>query len=85
MSTTGWTRIVVEKPFGKDVTSFSDLMDSLSIFPEDQVYKIDHYLGKDILKIFSSLPPPLIFVMFYNLFSLTIFSYGSEFTSIEIC
>jgi glucose-6-phosphate 1-dehydrogenase len=44
----GWTKVVVEKPFGKDLATCCELMDSLSVFSEDQIFKIDHYLGKDI-------------------------------------
>ena len=52
-----WTRVVVEKPFGKDLASCCELMDALSVFSEDQIFKIDHYLGKDILSN-SPLPSP---------------------------
>ncbi len=43
----GWTRLVVEKPFGKDLQTAREL-DRLihRHFTEDQVYRIDHYLGK---------------------------------------
>ena len=41
-------RIVVEKPFGRDLQSAVDLDDCLKkILPEDQIYRIDHYLGKE--------------------------------------
>jgi glucose-6-phosphate 1-dehydrogenase len=44
----GWRRIVVEKPFGKDLTSARELNKVLhSVFDESQVYRIDHYLGKE--------------------------------------
>jgi glucose-6-phosphate 1-dehydrogenase len=47
-STTGWTRIVVEKPFGRDLASAVELNKQVhAVFDEDQVYRIDHYLGKD--------------------------------------
>eukprot|EP00026_Physarum_polycephalum_P006129 Phypoly_transcript_06170.p1 GENE.Phypoly_transcript_06170~~Phypoly_transcript_06170.p1 ORF type:complete len:349 (+),score=46.83 Phypoly_transcript_06170:627-1673(+) len=46
----GWTRVVVEKPFGKDLASCNELMDSLSVFSEDQIFKIDHYLGKAMVQ-----------------------------------
>jgi glucose-6-phosphate 1-dehydrogenase len=43
----GWTRIVIEKPFGRDVESAKALNEVvLSVFDESQVYRIDHYLGK---------------------------------------
>src|SRR4030042_420488 len=44
----GWRRIIVEKPFGRDLTSARDLNSILhSVFDESQVYRIDHYLGKE--------------------------------------
>ncbi len=46
-----WTRIVVEKPFGCDLASARDLSRTItSIFREDQVYRIDHYLGKETVQ-----------------------------------
>ena len=44
----GWRRIVVEKPFGHDFESAQALNDTIhSVFNEDQVYRIDHFLGKE--------------------------------------
>ena len=44
----GWTRIVVEKPFGGDLASARTLNDALHRhFAERQIYRIDHYLGKE--------------------------------------
>jgi glucose-6-phosphate 1-dehydrogenase len=41
-------RIVVEKPFGRDLQSARELNEILhSIFPEDRIFRIDHYLGKE--------------------------------------
>ncbi len=41
-------RIVVEKPFGRDLDSARELNATLhSVFPEDRVFRIDHYLGKE--------------------------------------
>ena len=46
-----WTRIVIEKPFGSDLESAHKLNDHvLSVFDEDQVYRIDHYLGKETVQ-----------------------------------
>ena len=43
----GWARIVVEKPFGRDLDSARTLNKTvLSVFEESAVYRIDHYLGK---------------------------------------
>jgi len=47
----GWTRIVVEKPFGSDLKSAQELNRVLtSVFPEESVYRIDHYLGKETVQ-----------------------------------
>ncbi len=44
----GWSRIVIEKPFGDDLESALELNTILSgSFREDQIYRIDHYLGKE--------------------------------------
>ncbi|HRS20032.1 MAG TPA: glucose-6-phosphate dehydrogenase, partial [Bacteroidales bacterium] len=44
----GWKRLIVEKPFGKDVASAHKLQQHLiSHFDEEQIYRIDHYLGKE--------------------------------------
>ncbi len=44
----GWRRIVVEKPFGHDLSSAHELNLALhNVFAEDQIYRIDHYLGKE--------------------------------------
>ncbi|KFD60246.1 hypothetical protein M514_11595 [Trichuris suis] len=46
-----WTRVIVEKPFGKDTESSLDLSAHLSkLFREDQIYRIDHYLGKEMVQ-----------------------------------
>jgi glucose-6-phosphate 1-dehydrogenase len=45
----GWSRLVIEKPFGRDVQSCQILLDTLAThFAEDNIYRIDHYLGKDM-------------------------------------
>ncbi len=44
----GWRRIIVEKPFGRDLSSARQLNQVLhAAFDESQVYRIDHYLGKE--------------------------------------
>ena len=46
-----WTRIVVEKPFGKDLESSNQLSDHLAaLFKEEEIYRIDHYLGKEMVQ-----------------------------------
>ena len=47
----GWSRIVIEKPFGRDLDSARALNDIVdSAFNERQVYRIDHYLGKETVR-----------------------------------
>ncbi|CAI9777289.1 unnamed protein product [Fraxinus pennsylvanica] len=47
----GWTRIVVEKPFGKDLASAEELSSQIGeLFDEPQIYRIDHYLGKELVQ-----------------------------------
>jgi glucose-6-phosphate 1-dehydrogenase len=44
----GNARVVVEKPFGRDLTSARELNRTLhTVFPEESIYRIDHYLGKE--------------------------------------
>lgn len=44
----GWRRIIIEKPFGHDLSSALALNKHVhSVFNEDQIYRIDHYLGKE--------------------------------------
>ncbi|KAK9758814.1 Glucose-6-phosphate dehydrogenase, C-terminal domain [Popillia japonica] len=51
MAEKGWTRVIIEKPFGKDLESSQKLSDHLaSLFTEQQVYRIDHYLGKEMVQ-----------------------------------
>ncbi len=46
-----WVRIIIEKPFGRDLASAKELNEIvLSVFEEPQVYRIDHYLGKDTVQ-----------------------------------
>lgn len=47
----GWTRLVIEKPFGRDLASATSLNETVhASFDEDQVYRIDHYLGKETVQ-----------------------------------
>jgi glucose-6-phosphate 1-dehydrogenase len=44
----GWRRIVIEKPFGRDLNTAQELNRVVhTVFDEEQVYRIDHYLGKE--------------------------------------
>ncbi|MBD3274606.1 MAG: glucose-6-phosphate dehydrogenase, partial [Candidatus Marinimicrobia bacterium] len=47
----GWTKIVVEKPFGRDLSSAQKLNNiTHKYFSEEQIYRIDHYLGKETVQ-----------------------------------
>ena len=47
----GWRRVVIEKPFGRDLNSARALNDMVDeVFSERQVYRIDHYLGKETVQ-----------------------------------
>ena len=47
----GWSRIVIEKPFGRDLVSAQALNATVAeAFEEKQVYRIDHYLGKETVQ-----------------------------------
>ena len=47
----GWTRIVLEKPFGRDLASAHELNEVVArVFEEEAVYRIDHYLGKETVQ-----------------------------------
>ncbi len=47
----GWSRIIIEKPFGRDLKSAHELNElTHKHFAESQVYRIDHYLGKETVQ-----------------------------------
>lgn len=47
----GWTRVVVEKPFGRDSESYLELRSQLaSVLHEDETYRIDHFLAKVLIQ-----------------------------------
>lgn len=50
LTSSGFNRVVIEKPFGHDYASALDLNDEITeAFDEDQLYRIDHYLGKEMV------------------------------------
>jgi len=56
MSSRGWNRMIIEKPFGKDSASSHELGERLlKSFNEDELYRIDHYLGKEVVQNFMVL------------------------------
>lgn len=51
LATIGWTRIIIEKPFGRDAETSQRLSEHIaSLFSEDQIFRIDHYLGKEMVQ-----------------------------------
>ncbi len=50
-SSTGFRRLVIEKPFGYDLETARKLNSDINnVFSEDQIYRIDHYLGKELVQ-----------------------------------
>jgi glucose-6-phosphate 1-dehydrogenase len=50
-SGTAWRRVIIEKPFGHDLPSAQELnRQLLAVLTEDQIYRIDHYLGKETVQ-----------------------------------
>jgi glucose-6-phosphate 1-dehydrogenase len=50
-SSKGWARLIVEKPFGRDLTSAQELNEELQrYFEETEIFRIDHYLGKETVQ-----------------------------------
>lgn len=52
----GWKRLIIEKPFGHDLASAQNLNEHLSkVFEEEEIYRIDHYLGKPMVQNLEAL------------------------------
>lgn len=50
-----WTRVIIEKPFGRDSESSDQLSRHLAqLYTEEQLYRIDHYLGKEMVQNLTS-------------------------------
>ncbi|GGV21289.1 glucose-6-phosphate 1-dehydrogenase [Actinomadura cremea] len=46
-----WRRVVIEKPFGRDLATAKELNDTVHrVFPEESIFRIDHYLGKETVQ-----------------------------------
>ncbi|MCI3920050.1 glucose-6-phosphate dehydrogenase [Paenibacillus sp. TRM 82003] len=51
LESNGWHRLVIEKPFGYDLASAEKLNEEIRhVFPEEAIYRIDHYLGKEMVQ-----------------------------------
>lgn len=56
MASKGWSRLVIEKPFGRDAETSEQLSKHLdSLFSEQQIYRMDHYLGKEMVQSIMTL------------------------------
>ena len=56
MNNKRWSRVIVEKPFGRDSASSEALSNHLnSLFREEELYRIDHYLGKEMVQNIMSI------------------------------
>ncbi|TVU15490.1 hypothetical protein EJB05_39013 [Eragrostis curvula] len=74
----GWTRVIVEKPFGKDLDSAEELSSQLGeLFEEHQLYRIDHYLGKELVQ-------NLLVLRFANRFFLPLWN-RDNIDNIQVC
>lgn len=50
-SVIGWRRVIIEKPFGRDEQSARELDNDIhEVFNEDQIFRVDHYLGKETVQ-----------------------------------
>lgn len=50
-TTQGWKRLIIEKPFGRDLKSAQELNENLSqAFHEEEIFRIDHFLGKPMVQ-----------------------------------
>ncbi|MEW9672544.1 glucose-6-phosphate dehydrogenase [Ammoniphilus sp. 3BR4] len=55
-TTKGWKRLIIEKPFGHDLKSAQQLNENLrKVFGEEEIYRIDHYLGKPMVQNLEAL------------------------------
>lgn len=51
LDTAGWKRLIIEKPFGSSFATAEELNNKLTqVFKEEEIYRIDHYLGKEMVQ-----------------------------------
>ncbi|ANE48615.1 glucose-6-phosphate dehydrogenase [Paenibacillus swuensis] len=56
LDSSGWHRLIIEKPFGYDLKSAETLNAQIrEVFSEDEIYRIDHYLGKEMVQNIEAL------------------------------
>ncbi len=85
-SAAGWKRLVIEKPFGHDLQSARDLNEQLSkSFSEEEIYRIDHYLGKPMVQNLEVLESanPIIQALWSNRYIANVQITASETVGVE--
>lgn len=85
-STSGWKRLIIEKPFGHDLKSAQELNEKLSkAFDEDEIYRIDHYLGKPMVQNLEALAfaNPVLQALWNNRFIANVQITASEIVGVE--
>lgn len=85
-SADGWKRLVIEKPFGHDLRSARALNAKLAeSFAEDEIYRIDHYLGKPVVQRLESLQQanPVIQALWTNRYIANVQITASESVGVE--
>ncbi|SFB44727.1 glucose-6-phosphate 1-dehydrogenase [Cohnella sp. OV330] len=85
-SANGWKRLVIEKPFGHDLKSARALNAKLSeSFAEEEIFRIDHYLGKPVVQRLESLQQanPVIQALWTNRYIANVQITASESVGVE--
>jgi glucose-6-phosphate 1-dehydrogenase len=85
-STRGWKRLIIEKPFGHDLKSAQELNEKLSnAFKEEEIYRIDHYLGKPMVQNLEALEfaNPVLQTLWNNKYIANIQITASETVGVE--
>jgi glucose-6-phosphate 1-dehydrogenase len=84
--TKGWKRLVIEKPFGYDLKSAQELNKKLNhTFKEDEIYRIDHYLGKPMIQNLETLKSanPVLQALWNNQYIANVQITASETVGVE--
>lgn len=84
--TKGWKRIIIEKPFGHDLSSAQVLNQKISqAFAEEEIYRIDHYLGKPMVQNLEALAfaNPILQALWNNRYIANVQITASETVGVE--
>jgi glucose-6-phosphate 1-dehydrogenase len=85
-TTNGWKRLIIEKPFGHSLKSAQELNEKLSkAFEEEEIYRIDHYLGKPMVQNLEALAyaNPVLQSLWNNRFIANVQITASETVGVE--